>query len=173
VVPVAAMLATSEVYRPFSVDPFLHTSTFAGSPLAMAAAEAAVRTLAEEEMVPRAAALGERILAGLRDVVAATCPDLVTDVRGVGLLTALQARDPAVAGVLTLALLDEHVLVNHSLNAHAVLRLTPPAVLRDDEVDRLLTAVAVATRAVARIHGRPRSAVPASPAPYPGSEGPR
>ena len=36
VVPVAAVVATAAAYRPFDRDPFLHSSTFAGSPLAAA-----------------------------------------------------------------------------------------------------------------------------------------
>ena len=53
-------------YAPFGRDPYLHTSTFGGSPLACAAALATVETMEREDTVGRAAVLGARILAGLR-----------------------------------------------------------------------------------------------------------
>lgn len=141
VVPVAAMIATAEAYEPFNRDPFLHTSTFAGSPLATAAAAATVRVLAEEDLVGRAASLGARILTELRTVATRHCPDLVTEVRGEGLLIGLEMAEPVLAGELLLDLLDQGLLANHSLNADTVIRLTPPAVMTDRDTDRLLSTL--------------------------------
>jgi putrescine aminotransferase len=148
VVPVAAMVATARAYRPFGDDPFLHTSTFAGSPIAMAAATAAVTAIRDEGLVERAAVLGARMLAGLRAALA-PCGPLLRDIRGVGLLIGLEFDDPGTALDLVLELLDRGVLVNHSLNAHRVVRLTPPAVLTDAEADRVVEAVAAAATALA------------------------
>jgi putrescine aminotransferase len=148
VVPVAAMVATARAYKPFSDDPFLHTSTFAGSPIAMAAATAAVTAIRDEGLVERADALGARMLADLRAGLA-PCGPLVREVRGAGLLLGLEFDDPATALDLVLDLLDRGVLVNHSLNAHRVVRLTPPAVLTDAEADRVVEAVASAAVALA------------------------
>jgi putrescine aminotransferase len=151
VVPVAAMVATARAYQPFSDDPFLHTSTFAGSPIAMAAATAAVTTIRDEGLVERARVLGARLL---RDLDRALGP-AAGRVRGVGLLIGLEIADPGAALDLVLELLERGVLVNHSLNAHRVVRLTPPAVLTDAEADRLVETVAAAARAVAaRTYGR-------------------
>jgi putrescine aminotransferase len=144
VVPVAAMLATEEVYAPFDNDPFLHTSTFGGSPIAMAAAKAAVETIAAEGLVERSAALGDRIMAGLAPLVG-RC---VVEVRGRGLLIGIEMRDEGTAGSLVLELLERGVLVSHSLNAHSVVRLTPPAVMSDQDVDWLLSAATESVLAV-------------------------
>lgn len=84
VVPVAAMVATAAAYGPFSRDPYLHTSTFAASPIACAAALAAVEALDREGVVPRAKALGERLLAGVRAACALYTGGLVREVRGRG-----------------------------------------------------------------------------------------
>ncbi|HSV68073.1 MAG TPA: hypothetical protein VLJ59_19555 [Mycobacteriales bacterium] len=51
-----------------------------------------------------------------------------------------------------------HGLVNHSLNAHRVIRLTPPAVLTEADLTWLLDALAGAARAIAVRHTRPMSA---------------
>ena len=148
VVPAAAMVATAAAYRPFSDDPFLHTSTFAGSPIAMAAAAAAVTAIRDEGLVERARVLGERLLTGLGEAVAPGRP-LVRDVRGVGLLIGIELDDPGTALELVLDLLARGVLVNHSLSAHRVVRFTPPAVMTDAEADRLVETVAAAVNDLA------------------------
>lgn len=140
VVPVAALLARADVYAPFGRDPFLHSSTFGASPLACAAALAAVQTLREDGLIARAAELGERILAGVGEVCRRH-PTLIAEVRGRGLLIGLEFADQAAVGEVALELIDRGVLVNHSLNAARVLRLTPPAVLDTGDVDLFLTAL--------------------------------
>jgi putrescine aminotransferase len=154
VVPVAAMVATARAYQPLGDDPFLHTSTFAGSPIAMAAATAAVTAIRDEGLVERAASLGARMLTDLRAALA-PCGPVLRDVRGAGLLIGLEFDDPGTALDLVLDLLDRGVLVNHSLNAHRVVRLTPPAVLTDVEADRVVESVSAAATALAgRVLGR-------------------
>jgi putrescine aminotransferase len=148
VIPVAAMVATAEAYAPFSRDPFLHTSTFAGSPVAMAAATASVQAIRAGDLVGRARDLGARLLAEVSGMLAAGCPHLVSAVRGAGLLIGVEFADEHGAGEFALELLDRGVLVNHSLNAHRVIRFTPPAVLTDADVNWLLSAVAGAAAAM-------------------------
>lgn len=148
-VPVAAMVCGDRLYEPLSRDPFLHSSTFGGSPLACAAALATVNALRDEDIIPRAQALGTRLLAGVREVCANEGAGLVAEVRGRGLLIGIEARHPQVTGELALELLERGVIVNHSLNSGSVLRLTPPAVVTDSEVDRFLSALASALRAAA------------------------
>jgi putrescine aminotransferase len=150
VVPVAAMIATAEVYAPFNRDPFLHTSTFAGSPIAAAAAEAAVRVIAQEDLVGTARSLGEFLLAEIRRILLATCAHLVADIRGLGLLIGIELINEHMTGELVMELLDRGVIVNHSLNAHRVLRFTPPAVLTTEDIHWLLTALTDAAAALAR-----------------------
>lgn len=149
VVPVAAAVATERAYRPFDRDPFLHTSTYSAAPIAMAAAHAAVTVIEEEGLVRRAGELGTELLAMLRTVLYEHCPHLVREVRGRGLLIGVEFRDAGLAGEFLLEMLDRGVLLNHSLNAHAVVRLTPPAVLTAAEVEQLGAAVEGAARALA------------------------
>ncbi|GEC08298.1 aminotransferase [Streptomyces spinoverrucosus] len=149
VVPVAAMVATERAYAPFSRDPYLHTSTFAASPLACAAALAAVQTLDREDVVTRARALGLRLLHGVRAACTPYTGGLVRDVRGRGLLIGLELGAEQAVGELILELVGRGVLVNHSLNAGRVLRLTPPAVVTDAELGLFRTALSESLRAVA------------------------
>lgn len=152
VIPVAAALATEEVYAPFSKDPFLHSSTFAASPVAMAAAAATVDTLRDEGLVQRAKDLGRQLLPALREVLDGYGPELIVEVRGAGLLIGIEMVNEHVAGDFVLELINQRVLVNHSLNAHRVIRLTPPAVLTGSDIDWLLTAFAATARTVAAHH---------------------
>ncbi|MBC2865200.1 aspartate aminotransferase family protein [Streptomyces mexicanus] len=150
VVPVAAAVATAEAFAAFDRDPFLHTSTFSGAPLAMAAAEAAIEVIEDEGLVERASLLGGRILSLLRSAVTRHCPHLVRDVRGLGLLIGVEFHETGLAGEFLLELLSREVIANHSLNAHTVVRLTPPAVLDEPELDHLGEALDGAFRALAR-----------------------
>jgi putrescine aminotransferase len=150
VMPVSAAICTEEAYAPLNKDPFLHTSTFAGNPLAAAAARAAVETIERDGLVERSRAIGERLLAGLREIVAEHCPQMVRDVRGLGLLVGVEFHDDSQAAQFLLELIQRHVLVSHSLNAHRVVRVTPPAILSDADFDRLIAALKDSAAAISR-----------------------
>ena len=141
VVPVSAVVATEEAFSGLNADPFLHTSTFAGSPLATATARAAIETMEQEGIVDRAAALGARLLPEVAVRLQGNCPSLVEEVRGVGLLIAAEFVDEGIAGAFVVAMLRHGVLVSHSLNSNRVVRLTPPAILSEEDVMWLLNAV--------------------------------
>jgi len=140
VVAVGAVAATAAVFEPLNADPFLHSSTFGGNPLAAAAARAAIEAIERDSLVTRAAELGDRLLPELTAIANQTCPHIVRDVRGRGLLLGIEFVSEAMAGDFVLRLLQERVVVSHSLNAHRVVRLTPPAILSDPDCRRLLNA---------------------------------
>ncbi|ACU37504.1 aspartate aminotransferase family protein [Actinosynnema mirum] len=151
VVPVAAAVATPAAYAPFDKDPFLHTSTFSAAPVAAAAAKAAIEAIVMEDAVAKAAKLGAELKHRIAESAARTCPHLVAEVRGEGLLIGVEMRDPGLAGELVLELIDGRVLVNHSMNNSHVLRLTPPATITADELDHVATTF---DRALSTLAGR-------------------
>ena len=142
VVPVSALVATDEAFAPFDRDPFIHTSTFSGYPLGMAAVRGALAAIEEDDLVNRADRLGRTLYDELERLLG----DRAT-VRGAGLLIGIELAD-GLAGELLLELMAAGVIANHSLNSDRVLRLTPPAVLDDREVQFLLDAFERAARAV-------------------------
>jgi putrescine aminotransferase len=148
VVPVSALVATEAAFAPFDRDPFIHTSTFSGAPLGMAAVRGAIAAIREDDLVARADRLGSWLLAELRRVCADVLGDAVAEVRGVGLLIGIECAVEGLAGELLLELMAAGVIANHSLNSDRVLRLTPPAVLGGRERQFLLDAVERAARAV-------------------------
>jgi putrescine aminotransferase len=147
IVPVAAAVASSEAYAPLNRDPLLHTSTFAGNPLATAAALATVRTIREEAIVPRAAELGGTILRTVKAILSGY-EALIVETRGAGLLIGIEFRSGHVAADFMLELLRRRVVVSHSLNADRVVRLTPPAIITESQLDWLFTAVSDSATAV-------------------------
>jgi putrescine aminotransferase len=150
--PVGAVVATDEVFAPLDADPLLHSSTFAGNPLAAAAVSATLAVLRDESLVERSAILGQRVLGFVRAAVAEFCPHLVHDVRGRGLLAGIEFRDAALAMDFLIALLDRRVIPSYSLNSHSVLRLTPPAILDEADLEWLATALKESARELGRQH---------------------
>lgn len=147
VMPIGAFIATPEVFEPFNTNPYLHSSTFGGNPLACAAGYAAVQALLEEGLVDRAARLGDYILSrlvSLKDEF----PRVIADVRGKGLLIGVELVNDGAGGFIISNLLDHGVIVLHSLNKHKVIRLIPPAVITDKQLDQALDAFVESVAAV-------------------------
>ncbi|MBJ7498347.1 MAG: aspartate aminotransferase family protein [Sphingopyxis sp.] len=85
--PVAACLATAEAAS--GMAPGGHGSTFGGNPLAMAVAIAAFDEIAKPETLDHVRALSEHLRGSLA-TLAAGWPNLITEVRGKGLLIGLK-----------------------------------------------------------------------------------
>jgi putrescine aminotransferase len=147
---VAATITSAEVLGVLDRDPYLHTSTFSGAPLQMAAVVGAVNAMQEDNLVERARTLGLRLLLELKQIIARHFGESNVEVRGLGLMLGIKFPQPSIAGELLLALLDHDVIANHSLNANSVLRLTPPAVLDESEFDFLLSALDRASQVTAK-----------------------
>jgi acetylornithine/N-succinyldiaminopimelate aminotransferase len=118
--PVAAFLCTDAVAGTVGLGD--HGTTFGGNPLACAAANAVLQTVAEEKLALRAAGLGARLLERLRRF-ARERPDLVETVRGRGLLVGLVLRDAERAAGLPARALERGVIVN--VTAGRVVRFFP------------------------------------------------
>jgi putrescine aminotransferase len=149
VLPVSALIATEEAFGPFNRDPLLHTSTFAGNPLACAAVIAAIETIQHEDIITRAQSIGRQLVAETHRLLLKTASPIICQVRGAGLLIGIEFREEHHAADFMLEMMSRKVLVSHSLHAHKVVRLTPPATLTDHDVDRIMTAIEASFAAVA------------------------
>jgi len=129
-VPIGACLARGDAARVFT--PGTHGSTFSGNPLVCRAALAVIDVLEKEKLDQRAAELGQRLLAGLRQAFDGV--DGVREIRGRGLMLAIELDRPC-KEILTLAL-ERGLLVN--VTADTVIRLLPPLILTDDEADQIV-----------------------------------
>ena len=140
VMPIGAFTARPWCWQPFDENPFLHTCTFGGGPLACAAGLAALEAIPAEGLLERARSLGATLGAGLAEI-ARRHPGAIAAVRGRGLLWGLELRSEGAGGVLLSELIDAGVLVVHSLNVHRVLRVMPPAVMTDAQAAFALEAI--------------------------------
>lgn len=155
VMPVGALVATTAAFTGLNEDPMLHSSTYAGNPLAMAAARAAIDTIVDEDIPARARELGPRVKEALQAGLDAGCPDLVTEVRGRGLLVAVEFNEDHYAADFMFELLGNGVIISTSLNTHRIARLHPSAVMSDEDVDRLASALAKSAESIGKRYGKP------------------
>jgi acetylornithine/N-succinyldiaminopimelate aminotransferase len=114
-------------------EPGDHGSTFAGGPLACAAANAALDVLDDEALLARVRELGERLVEGVREL------PRVLEVRGVGLMVAadLDADAPALA---RRALLEQRLVINAT--GPSTIRFLPPLIVGEADIDEALTRLA-------------------------------
>jgi 4-aminobutyrate aminotransferase/(S)-3-amino-2-methylpropionate transaminase len=124
--PISACIGRAEVMDawPASSGEALHTQTFLGHPPGCAAALASIAVLEEEKLVERAAELGAAALARLRALLADRAG--VADVRGRGLLLAVECDAPGRAQRACGESLRRGVVVVPSGDDGRVVSITPP-----------------------------------------------
>jgi putrescine aminotransferase len=150
VVPAGAVVGRREIFSRLFDNPFLHTSTFGGNPLACAAALATINVLIEDRLPERAAVLGRRMLSGIRAAVA-DHGDLVVDVRGKGLLIAIEFRDHETGFELAKRMLERGVLVSGTLVNARVIRVEPPLTITEEEADYVCQALRESLNSMAHV----------------------
>ena len=108
-----------------------HGSTYGGNPLATAAGRAVMRTVLAEDIPDHVRRAGDRLRGRLQAM--ADRHSAITEVRGMGLLQAVQFNEE-VAGDILQACLDRGMLINR-VRPNA-LRLMPPLTITDEDLDR-------------------------------------
>jgi ornithine--oxo-acid transaminase len=168
-VPVGALLMARAVHEAvFDSMPHAmsHGSTFAPNELAMVAGLAMLHELDEHRLVERSAGLGTRLLERTRPLVDEF--DVVRDVRGIGLMWAIEfegdglayrmlerAQRGLFAQLVVVPLFTDHrILTQVAGHDMAVVRILPPFVLTDEDVDEFADALHTTVKQARRM---PRS----------------
>jgi ornithine--oxo-acid transaminase len=155
-VPVGALLMSRAVHDAVfdsMTNALSHGSTFAPNELAMAAGLATLRELDEEQLVARSARLGARLLELTQPLVDEL--DVVRDVRGLGLMWAIEfegdgrmyrmlerAQRGLFAQLVVVPLFSEHrILTQVAGHDMAVVKVLPPLMLGDDDLDSFVEAL--------------------------------
>jgi ornithine--oxo-acid transaminase len=136
VMPVSAVLADSEVM--LTIRPGQHGSTFGGNPLACTVAMAALRVVIDEDLPANARIMGEMFRQKMTEVMNQR-PDLISDVRGKGLLNAVQINDSPdskTAWNLCLSLKDKGLLAKPTHGN--IIRFAPPLVIDKEQMQEAL-----------------------------------
>ena len=115
-----------------------------------AAGLAAIHAYRDEQLIARSAALGTLMLDALKERLAGV--PLVRDIRGLGLMIAIELRT-RVAPVLR-SLMLEHCVIALPAGS-TILRLLPPLVITEDEIRLGVDAVASVLTAAGRVPANP------------------
>jgi ornithine--oxo-acid transaminase len=160
-VPVSAVLMTEAIYDSVYGSlrrALIHTSTFSENGLAMRAALATLQVLETENLGSRAIEAGEKLRTHLREALGGY--EMVKEVRGEGLLLgieftapeslrlrvpfeAFRTIHPAMFGQIVVMRLfrDRGILTQVCGNNFMVLKVAPPLVVTDDQIDEFVSAI--------------------------------
>jgi len=136
--PLGAILTTERVAS--CMRPGLHGTTFGGGPLACAVAIEFLR--AEGQLLKHVRSLGEYFHAALEALDKKH--KSIQDVRGAGLMQAVELDSPELAKAVATQLLQEGIIINRT--HETVLRFLPPYVIQKKHVDQLVKALDTALR---------------------------
>ncbi|MEO7006968.1 MAG: acetylornithine transaminase [Terrimesophilobacter sp.] len=139
-VPMGALItfgAASDLFRAGQ-----HGSTFGGNPLATAAANAVLQEIEDSDLLANATARGEQ----LRTRILGLGSPLVTEVRGRGLLMGIGLSQPVSKQIATEAM--RRGLIVNAPNPSSI-RLAPPLIIGDLEIDEFITLFHQTLEAVA------------------------
>lgn len=142
VMPVGCFSANEDIWNSmFGANPYLHSTTFGGNPLACTAVIAAINTTIEEGLVERSRVLGEKLLSGL-EAVRKSHPQVIREVRGKGLLAGVEFAEDDVAALVIAGCGRRDLLAAYSLNNPKVVRIEPPLIIEESELDRAIGILA-------------------------------
>ncbi|PHS64108.1 MAG: ornithine--oxo-acid transaminase [Flavobacterium sp.] len=131
VYPVSAVFARNEIM--YVLKPGQHGSTFGGNPLACAVAIASLDVVQDENLAENAERLGKLFRSEIEKLIPTT--DLVTGVRGKGLLNAILINDTEeseTAWNICLKLRDNGLLAKPTHGN--IIRFAPPLVMTEDQI---------------------------------------
>jgi ornithine--oxo-acid transaminase len=169
-VPVGALLMSRAVHDAVydsMENAVSHGSTFAPNELAMAAGLATLHELDEQQLIERSARLGARLLDLTRPLVEEF--DVVREVRGIGLMWAIEFGEPPRSGRFSWKVIErvqpglfaqlvvQPLFVRHRILSQvaghklAVLKVLPPLVVSDEDVDYFVESLTSAVRRAQRM----------------------
>ena len=123
--------------RAFEPNPFIHTTTFGGNPVATSAVIGALHATVTEDIPKQAAEKGawlkERFLE-----LQQKYPDLLEEVRGIGLLIGLEYTSEEAGYAVATGLFGEGVLTGGTLFSAKTFRIEPPATLTQHQMDEIV-----------------------------------
>jgi putrescine aminotransferase len=137
VMPVGAIIGRAHVWKALEPNPFLHTSTFGGNPLACAAAIASLHVILRERLWEAAERKGARIMDALEQQ-RARYPKVLTRVQGKGLLIGMVFPDNETGYKVSAELFRRGVLVAGTQIAATTVRIEPALTIPDDLIDEVL-----------------------------------
>jgi acetylornithine/succinyldiaminopimelate/putrescine aminotransferase len=161
-VAISATMFTEDLREFLIPNPFIHLSTFGGSDVACMVALEVIDVIESEGLLENATARGAQLHGGLA-AIAASHPDQVADVRGLGLMAGIQYAEDSMGPRMSFHLAQHGVLAVYSGNQPAVMRLMPSLVATEADIEHLLSGLDAALDDLLHGRGLPEDAAPARP----------
>jgi putrescine aminotransferase len=140
VMPLSAFISTPKIWAVLENNPFIHSSTFGGNPLACAAGIAAINVTLAEDLPGQAARKGNYILAQLIRLKM-RFDRLIQRVGGRGLLLGLEFVNTEIGYKVVSSLFRRGVLVAGTLTNSKVVRIEPALNIPDRLIGEVLSAL--------------------------------
>jgi len=131
--PMGVTVSSEDLYNKFDVGE--HNTTFGGNPLVCAAANATIDIIRSEHLIENAAKQGEKILIHIRKF--AESNEIIREVRGKGLMVGIEYRKK-IKDLISLAEKKYVLLLTAGLT---VIRMLPPLVINDSQVEKVLNVI--------------------------------
>ncbi len=150
VMPVSAVTTTEEIFKPMMYpNPFMHTTTTGGGALACAAAIAAINVTLRDRLWEGAAVKGSYLIEKVTEL-AEEFPQLYEKVTGKGLLIGQHFRTSELGYKVAAELFKRGVLVSGTLTSAQTIRIEPPLIIAQEEIDEGLNRLRDAVGVVAK-----------------------
>jgi len=137
VYPVSACVTTKDIIGPDVIKPGTHGSTFGGNPLACAVAMKSIDIHLRENLAERATEMGAYFIKRLREIGEKRTKIPIKDIRGKGLLIAVEFSEDARHIVEELK--DNGILAKDTHST--TIRFAPPLVINREEIDWALDII--------------------------------
>ena len=150
VMPISAVTTTEEIYQPMMYpNPFMHTTTTGGGALACSAAISAIHVTLREKLWEQAAQKGEYLISQLNKFVA-QYPQIYEKITGKGLLIGMHFKTPEIGYKVASGLFKRNVLVAGTLTSAQTIRIEPPLVVTQNQMDALLDRLGEALQEISK-----------------------
>ena len=140
VVPMSAFMSTAKIWECMEPNPFMHTTTTGGNPLACASALAAITVLLEEDLAGQAKAKGEYVKKQLGQLQE-RYPGVLAKVRGLGLLLGMEFPTDGIGYKVAAGLFSRGVLTAGTLINAKNIRFEPALNIPQDILDEALNRI--------------------------------
>ncbi|MCK5914469.1 MAG: putrescine aminotransferase [Desulfuromusa sp.] len=138
VIPMAAFIASPKIWKVMEPNPFMHTSTTGGNPLACSAALAYINVMLKEDLPRQAAEKGEYIM-GKLEGLKNKYPTVLEGYRGKGLPIAMEFVTDEIGHKVASGLYHRRVLTAGTLTNAKAIRIEPALNIPMELVDEILS----------------------------------
>lgn len=136
--PIGSFMGNGKIWKAFEdPNPFMHTTTTGGNPMACAAAIAAINITLRDDLAGKAEESGNYFMGKLK-AIAERYPQIYKGITGKGLLIGQHFQDPEYGYKIASGLFKRNVLVAGTLISANTIRFEPALIITREQIDEVL-----------------------------------